>query len=537
MKSLNILIFILVLLLQCVGIFDHSLWTPDEPREAQIIREMSIKDEYIIPSFAGEAFLEKPPLYYAMGVTFYRVLGSRFQEAGRMVSLFFALATLAGVCLTARRINSSREAMLAPLLLSTFPLFFLASHKILVDMGLVFFITSAMCSFIVAHHEESKAWYVVFWVSLACAFLCKGFIGLAIPGMALLVFLLWQRDMSSIRQAWVIPGIMLVTAVVAAWAGVLFLRGGSGYLHTFFIYNQIGRFIPAGSIYTGGHVRPFYYYLVTVPALTAPFSLLLIPAAATARNLKDTEKLLYSWLIGGLLILSISSTKREIYYLPMLPALAMIIAGWAARLKECQNRPWEIYFLKAVCLIVLLVSVILPVAYVKVGGSMGIAVMMSGLLSGLFWVLWRRFRDDLSLFAFLGWSLVFILWVPAAFPQVDKGKSYKEIFEQMGTIVAHSQAVGYNLTETVEGLAPFYGHFPVKNIEDRKLFLISLENHAADYIIVLPSRVDKELRKELAVRARPVFQSGGKMRREMEIWKMLPSPMVNNGRKDIEASG
>jgi 4-amino-4-deoxy-L-arabinose transferase-like glycosyltransferase len=516
-------ISVFFILLQCAGIADHSLWTPDEPREAEIIREMSLQGEYFIPHLAGEAYLEKPPLYYMVGVACYSLLGGLFQESGRVASLLFGLCALVVVYFFARRIYGDEEAVLAPLILATFPLFYLASHKILVDMGLLFFITVGMSAFFEGYRKKRGGWYVLFWLSLACAFLCKGMVGLAIPGMSLLIFAVWQRDASFLRQKWFISGVLFFLGAVAAWSGVLYARGGQGYLYTFFVYNQIGRFIPGRSIYGGGHERSFYYYLLNVPVLTAPFSLLLIPAASESRGLSGRERFLYSWILGGLIILSLSSTKRGIYFLPMLPAMAMIIAHWAARLGERGTGAWQGFFLKAVILAILTVAVILPAVYVKQGGSAATALLVSGTFLCLFVLLWRRCRGSLPLLAVLSWSLVFILWTPAVFPLIDKGKGYREIFKDMGRIVSHRQVVGYDLTETVEALGPFYGHFPVKNVEDRAVFINILDKSETEYIIMLPGRVDEALKKELEAHARLVYQSGGEMRREMELWKIRSS--------------
>ena len=40
-----------------VGIFDRGLWTPDEPREADIARRMSLQADRTIPKLAGTPFL------------------------------------------------------------------------------------------------------------------------------------------------------------------------------------------------------------------------------------------------------------------------------------------------------------------------------------------------------------------------------------------------------------------------------------------------------------------------------------------------
>src|SRR5690349_24699976 len=44
--------------------FNRGLWTPDEPREADISWNMSVQTDRAVPSLAGRPFLEKPPLAY-----------------------------------------------------------------------------------------------------------------------------------------------------------------------------------------------------------------------------------------------------------------------------------------------------------------------------------------------------------------------------------------------------------------------------------------------------------------------------------------
>lgn len=524
MRSQSVRIFVLVLLIQCIGIFDHSLWTPDEPREAEIVREMSISGDYLIPHFAGMPFLEKPPLYYTVSVIAYKVFGSFSPEAGRIASLLFALAALLIVYSTAQRIYSDEASALATLVLSTFPLFFLVSHKMLVDVGLVFFITAAMCSFLLAYKGLFPAGMKIFWVSVALAFMTKGIIGLALPGAGVCLFLLWQKDMGFIKKAWVIQGSLLVLGVMLVWGWILFLKGGEDFLYKFYVYNQIGRFIPNETIYHGGHVRPFYFYFKDVPVQTLPWSILLIPALAITRPIKDTERFLFSWLLGGLLVLSIASTKREIYFLPMYPALAIIIGQWMASFSPNQSRKWEAALLWCALILGLLVLLALPIGYVKLGGAIWVAAGISILLAGIFRSLWRKYRNNLPFYAVMGWSLMFIVWAPFLFPQVDRSKSYEQLFTDYGKIVLHRQVIGYQLTETVQALGPFYGGFPVLNIEDREQFREAVKAKKAEFIIALPSRMDEELYRELASMAAPVHKGSGGTRRETQLWMMHSFP-------------
>jgi 4-amino-4-deoxy-L-arabinose transferase-like glycosyltransferase len=55
--------FAALLLAVCFIGLGRGLWTPDEPREAEISREMSLSPT-VVPTLDGEVFIEKPPLYY-----------------------------------------------------------------------------------------------------------------------------------------------------------------------------------------------------------------------------------------------------------------------------------------------------------------------------------------------------------------------------------------------------------------------------------------------------------------------------------------
>ncbi|HUR36447.1 MAG TPA: hypothetical protein VM009_01435, partial [Terriglobales bacterium] len=46
------------------GLGNIGLLGPDEPRYAQVAREMLERDDFITPTLHGQAWLEKPALYY-----------------------------------------------------------------------------------------------------------------------------------------------------------------------------------------------------------------------------------------------------------------------------------------------------------------------------------------------------------------------------------------------------------------------------------------------------------------------------------------
>ena len=72
-----------------VGIFGRGLWTPDEPREADIAWRMSLQSDRTLPQLAGGPFLEKPPLSYWMSAARSALFGDS-AAAARVPNLLYA---------------------------------------------------------------------------------------------------------------------------------------------------------------------------------------------------------------------------------------------------------------------------------------------------------------------------------------------------------------------------------------------------------------------------------------------------------------
>ena len=291
------------------------------------------------------------------------------------------------------------------------------------------------------------------------------------------------------------------------------------FLKTFYLYNQLGRFLH-GSIYTGGHIRPFYYYLTTIWADGAPWSLLLIPFFIKTRKPNEVTRFLCAWFVGGIVLLSIASTKRGLYLLPLFPAMAVMVAYWMSDMTRRVPEKWEHIFLYIIGGLVFLCALAVPLGYcLELRGIWWVAILIFATTVMVFWFAYRYMKGNIPYLIILLWSLLLLLWVPALFPQIDKAKGYKDLFTHMGSIVAHEPVAGYQLTETIEALSPFYGGFYVENIEDRRMFERFITGRKTAYAIILPSRMDENLYALLKANGTLLINEDSRLRKDIELWR------------------
>src|ERR1700686_4903291 len=119
-----------LLLLALLGC-NRGLWTPDEPREAEISREMALSPG-VIPTLNGQPFIEKPPLYYWVVAAAYRISGGPSVLAARAVSLAAGLATLL-LLHWGSAAHGRRAGLISACMLATSLQFMVSTHWVLID--------------------------------------------------------------------------------------------------------------------------------------------------------------------------------------------------------------------------------------------------------------------------------------------------------------------------------------------------------------------------------------------------------------------
>ena len=323
-----------------VGLNNHTLWDYHEPYVGGIIHEMATGGAWIVPTLNGQPYLEKPPLFYLMGVLSCKAAGTFAPWALRLPSALMAMATVAWVGWLGLRLQSARAGLWAGILTATSALFFQLGHDAVVDMTLTAMVTLSLgLAFLGLVEAPSRPWIDGFWVSLGLVFLAKGVVGPVVVLWPVAVVLALLRDRRKLadflRPSW---GMAVAAGLVLAWVVPLALKGGREFLTEVFVRNSLGRFLKHPDLVsrTGQleeHREPFYFYLERTPGNLFPWLALWLAAMVPVRPRGQGVKV---WgiplvFLATLLLLSVSSGKRMVYLLPVLPMTFLQTALWLDR--------------------------------------------------------------------------------------------------------------------------------------------------------------------------------------------------------------
>lgn len=320
---------------------------PDEPRYAQVAREMFERGDWITPTLGGYPWFEKPALLYWSEIVSFNVFGvSEF--SARLGPTFFGLGTIISLWILGRHIpndiaisSTSFARWLALISASTLGII-VFSRGASFDITLTFPMTAAMVSFFVydrCSQIGKLSWFplVIFYLFVGMAILAKGLVGVLLPfGIVALYQLLSRRMPSRQLMTSLIWGTIIAAVVASTWYLPMSQRHGWQFIDEFFIQHHFQRF--TSNKYQ--HPQPFYFYLWVLPLMTLPWMPFFLGGIWTlVRNaleylatrtrptvpISPVTLFALSWLIVPVLFFSFSGSKLPGYVLPAVPA-AMIIA-------------------------------------------------------------------------------------------------------------------------------------------------------------------------------------------------------------------
>jgi 4-amino-4-deoxy-L-arabinose transferase-like glycosyltransferase len=297
----------------------------DEPRYAQVAREMLARHDWVTPTLGGIPWLEKPPLYYWQAMFAYRLFGVS-DWAARLPSVFDAFLLVLAVYWFLRRFRSGLELDGALVVATTAGVAGFA-RAASTDMPLTATFSIAMLAWYAWFESGDKKYLAAFYGLLGLAMLAKGpvapFLGIAV----IVIFAGLQRSVGIVYKTLWIPGILLGCAVALPWYVLVQLRNPQ-FFHEFIVEHNLARF--GTNLYH--HPEPFWYYIPVMLLGWVPWSILAIAAlVAAVRQLRSPvgdrlRSFLLIWVGVIVIFFSISQSKLPGYVLPAIPAGAILVA-------------------------------------------------------------------------------------------------------------------------------------------------------------------------------------------------------------------
>jgi 4-amino-4-deoxy-L-arabinose transferase-like glycosyltransferase len=350
-------------LLLFVNLGARDFWEPDEPRHGAIAEEMRAlrfgPAQLVLPRLNGEVYDQKPPLFYWLAALIGAPLGHVSEGAARIPS---ALAALASVLLVARlglEGFGARSALAGAGVLATLPFHLEIGRSARPDALLALFVTASIyfCWRLDRGLGNAARNRLALHGAIALGVLTKGPVAILLPLLGLLAYLGWERRLRDLARFVSLPAALLSLGVPLLWLAGAAAVAPEGYLGGAVTTNLFGRFF-AGT----DHAESPLFYLGRLPYLFLPWTLAWPLAFVAARSAlaeggdsprASAVRFLVSFLGMGVLFFSLSAGKRNVYVLPLMPPLALLVGHglerWLAGRSETFARVAAAAFAILVC--------------------------------------------------------------------------------------------------------------------------------------------------------------------------------------------
>ncbi|MDQ3635869.1 MAG: glycosyltransferase family 39 protein [Acidobacteriota bacterium] len=414
------IVFAIIIVTVYLFALNLPLLGPDEPRYAQVGREMFERGDWITPTLGGFNWFEKPALLYWLQIVFYNIFGVN-EFAARFGSALFGLGTVLSLWILGRNVQSSEFRVQSSEFENQSPKSNFANWLGLIaasSLGLIVFsrgasfdimitfpiTASLVCyflfdTFLQKHYYNEDEnfvaiklftknlilpgispkivayfWLIGFYVFIGIALLAKGLIGIVFPFAIVFFYHILKLELLPsktflISLFW---GTILSILVASIWYLPVYLTNGWEFIDEFFIQHHFQRF--ASNKFK--HPQPFWFFWVIFPLFTIPwipfffasiwdiFRKTFSHKAAKLQSKSESQVtnselrlFAFAWMLVPLVFFSLSGSKLPGYILPALPAACILTAEYVYRF--VQKNDARKYLLQGLAFLMFIVVAIL----------------------------------------------------------------------------------------------------------------------------------------------------------------------------------
>jgi 4-amino-4-deoxy-L-arabinose transferase-like glycosyltransferase len=432
------LLFGLSVILLFPGLGKTPLWIYDEVRNAECAREMYERGDWIVPTFNGGLRTLKPPLHYYFMFGGFKIFG--ITELGaRFFSAVFGVMTIFITWFFVKKFSSQRQAFITSLVLLASTHFLFEFRMSVPDPYLIFLNVVSIFTAYSFFIERKNHWLWLCAITMGLGTLAKGPVAIALPGAAVLSWLIWEKRLRQILSWKILVAGMIMLVVALPWYLLVHKETNGEWTRGFFLQHNFGRF----SEPMEGHGGPFIIVPLIVFLGLLPASIFIGESFKKFKTTFSKPFLKLAFSVVGVFIVfySVSSTKLPNYAMPCYPFLAIILGNYID--KAWDENKSKIYPF----VILLLINIALPVAvYLGIKNEVNtkgmedmaafVLILTLSAVTALYFMLKRNFRKaaiSIFIFYFLFHLIMFNWLYPTIYKQnpmsktIDMVKKYDKV--------------------------------------------------------------------------------------------------------------
>ena len=357
-KRLITLLIVLVcgIIVFILGLGTTGLVDETPPLFAAAARAMSESGDWLTPKVNGIFRFDKPPLIYWLMGFFYSLpkneiwdsfgtLSARLPSA--LGSLFLML--MIGDTLFCWPQKSDRQFLtpiVASLAFALSPIIIIWSRTAVSDALLTGTLGISLLLFWRRMASENNDQCISAWVFLGFAILTKGPVAFVLALLTITSFFFSQKNWKTLLCK-INPkkGFLITILISVPWYILELIKEGKPFWDNFFGYHNFQRYTSV----VNNHAEPFWFFLYIMILASLPFTPFLchgifkafkdfLKSSKESCNVSDTL-CTYSlcWLTSVLIFFSLSATKLPSYWLPAIPAAAILISNSFINLKNSRK--------------------------------------------------------------------------------------------------------------------------------------------------------------------------------------------------------
>lgn len=348
-----------------------TLTNPDEVFYSLSAKEMIQQKTWLVPQMFGQPQFEKPILTFWLLRLSFSFFGITSFAARFPPALFAMLGCLTVYYFCQIAYKNKDKSFLCALILMSSGLYIGLARFLLTDMIFSILILMSLASFYTGYinPKHKTKGILLFFIFSALAVLTKGLLGVGLPILIVVAFLVMQKNLQFLKTQTTFWGSIVFLILALPWYVFMIKHFGQSFMNEFFYNDHIRRILEAEH----SSSDTWYFYPITMTLGMLPWTIFLISSLAwlirlcREKSIDPVYHFLASWILVVFVIFQMAHSKLASYIFPLMPALAIITGDYIFMLLKNKKN-------KSLLIMIMLSSLLL------VGLSLGLFFIASGLL-------------------------------------------------------------------------------------------------------------------------------------------------------------